>query len=136
MLRAVAVALGNALDLVRLRWLEGMAASGLGKTEEAVTALEDARQAFAEHRIEYDRAQVSLELTVLYLEAGESIRARDLAREALEIFQRQDVPREMIAALTVFYQATEQQRATADLARRLLAYLDRVRREPELKFEE
>src|SRR5215217_2140618 len=75
-----------------------MAASGLGKTEEARAALEDARQAFAEHGIEYDCAQVSLELTVLYLE--ESTRARDLAREALEIFQRQDVPREMLAALT------------------------------------
>lgn len=134
-IRALAVALGNVLDLVRLRWLEGMAASGLGRNEEARTALEEARKAFAEHEIEYDRAQVSLELTVLYLEAGESTRARDLAREALEIFERQEVPREMLAALTVFYQATEQQRATAELARRLLAYLERARREPELKFE-
>ena len=133
--RAVAVALGNALDLIRLRWVEGMVAIGLGKTDEARAALEDARQAFAEHGIEYDRAQVSLELTVLYLEAGESTRARDLAREALEIFERQEVPREMLAALTVFCQATEQQRATAELARRLLAYLERARREPELKFE-
>jgi tetratricopeptide (TPR) repeat protein len=134
-IRALAEPLGNALDLVRLRWLEAWIGGGLGRSAEARTALEEVRQAFLDHQIEYDRALVSLELAVYLLEAGESARARDLAREALEIFERQQVPRETLAALTVFHQATEQERATAELARRLLRYLDRARSEPELRFE-
>lgn len=133
--RVMARALGNDLDIARLCWVEGRTAIGLARRSEARAALEHAAHTFAEHEIDEDRGLVSLELTDLYLDAGELDRARDLAREALEIFERQEVPHEMLSALKVFYQAAEKQRATPDLARRLLAYLDRTRHEPGLKFE-
>ena len=51
------------------------------------------------------------------------------------IFRAQGVHREAIAALKVFRDAAEQEAATAELARRIVDYLCRARRDPGLKFQ-
>ena len=54
--------LGNALDTLRLHWLEGRVSAGLGRAEEALAAFTQARAGFAEQSIAYDTALVTLEL--------------------------------------------------------------------------
>jgi hypothetical protein len=51
------------------------------------------------------------------------------------IFRSQAVHREALAALRVFCEAANDETATADQARKLLAYLARARQGPQLRFD-
>jgi transcriptional regulator with XRE-family HTH domain len=127
--------LGQGLDLVRLRWLEGRVAAGLGRREEARVALEETLGEFTQREIAYDAALVSLELAVLSLEEGRTGEVKKLAREMAWIFQAQGVHREALAALRLFQEAAEQEAVTVEMARRLTAYLHRAQNDPSLQFE-
>lgn len=91
---------------------------------------------FAELEIPYDTALVCLELAVFYLQQDRTGEVKELARDMVKIFRAQKVDREALAAVLLFRDAAEKERATADLARRLAGYLKRVRSEPGLRFEE
>jgi transcriptional regulator with XRE-family HTH domain len=134
--RELAARLGNRLDLVRLGWLAGRVAGGLGRKEEARAALAQAAGEFTALGHAYDTALVALELAVLELEAGRAGAVRELAREMVWIFDAQGVHREAVAALRLFCRAAETERATPALARRLVAYLERARHDPRLRFGE
>jgi transcriptional regulator with XRE-family HTH domain len=134
-LRKLAAGVGNELDLVRLRWLEGRIAAGLGRRDEALSALSRVREEFVSREIAYDAALVSLELANLHLEEGRTIEVRNLARQMMWIFQAQGVPREALAALKLFCEAAEREAVTLDLARRLAEYLFRAQNDPNLRFE-
>jgi tetratricopeptide (TPR) repeat protein len=133
--RRVAVQLGYGLDLVRLRGLEGVAAAGLGRAEEAIVALSQARSELASRGITYDAALVTMELAVVYLDSERHPEVKVLARQMAPIFQVQGVHREALAALQLFRDAVEKEEATADLARRLVDYLHRARYVPSLRFQ-
>jgi predicted butyrate kinase (DUF1464 family) len=83
----------------------------------------------------YDTALVSLELAVLYSEQGRAEEVKILARHLVPIFQARNVDPEVLAALTLFRQAAERERVSAEFARRVLAYLRKARRNPGLRFE-
>jgi transcriptional regulator with XRE-family HTH domain len=123
--RRLAEGLDLGIDLLRLFWLEGCVAGGLGRHEEALAALERVRREFAERRIAYDAALVSLDLAALRLERGEAAEVRRLAEEMLWIFEAQGIAREALAALRLFFEAARQQQATADMARRAAEALKR-----------
>ena len=74
-------------------------AAGLERREEALPALEQVRRYFTTEQIAYDAALASLEVAVLYLEAGRTGEVRTLAEEMLWIFKAQGVHREALAAL-------------------------------------
>lgn len=133
--RELALEIGNGLDLVRVVWLESRIFIGLGRREEAVTALEQVRGEFTTREIAYDAALVSLELAVLYLEDGRTAEVRILARQMLWIFKSQGVHREALAALKLFCEAAEREQATVELARRVADYLEKARNNPDLHFE-
>jgi tetratricopeptide (TPR) repeat protein len=126
---------GSRLDEVRLRWIEGRIAAGLGDRAEARRIFLEVRREFLERDMAFDAALLSLELTVLSIEEGRTAEVRDLAEEMVEIFRSRDVHREVLAALAVFQAAATLDAATPDLARDLAAYLSRARREPGLRFE-
>jgi transcriptional regulator with XRE-family HTH domain len=130
-----AIALSNELDLVRVLWLEGEIAAGLGRSEEALPALEQVRRYFTSNRIAYDAALASLEVSVLYLEQERTSEVRGLAAEMLWIFKAQGVHQEALAALRLFCEAADKEEATAELARRVAEYLGRARNNPGLRFE-
>ncbi len=67
-----------------------------------------------------DYALVSLERAVLDLAAGRRAEVRVLAEELSWLFAHQGLAPEALAALAVFRAAVAQERATADLARRLV----------------
>ena len=134
--RALAVQLGNELDGLRLQWLEGRIAAGLGRTENAVQSLSRVRGEFASRGIAYDAALATLELAVLYLEQGRTLDVKTLARQMAPIFGVQGVHREALAALKLFCEAAEKAAATVELTRQVAEYLYRARHNPSLRFEE
>lgn len=133
--RDLARLLNEELDLTRVVWLEGRVAAGVGRTAEAISALQQVRRVFKDRDLAYDYALASLELAVLLLEQGRAAEVRGLAKEMLWIFRAQGVHREALAALRLFCEAAEKERATAELARRVVAYLHRAQHDPQLPFE-
>lgn len=118
--------LGKALDRLRVRWLEGRIAEGLGKPSEAVAAFQEVWQAFADRGISFDAALAALELAALQLELGRTREVRALAGNALPIFAAQTFPREVLASAHLFWSAAKREEATATAARDLLATLQRL----------
>jgi transcriptional regulator with XRE-family HTH domain len=133
-MRGLAAQLGNELDLVRVLWLEGRVAAGLGQMDKALGALSRVREDFVSRGIAYDAALASLELAVLLLEWRRTGQVKALARQMAPIFQAQGVHREALAALRLFCRAADQETATVEMARRLVEYLHRARHDPRLRF--
>ena len=126
--RRLSQELGNPLDLVRLRWVEGRIALGTGEAERAETAFREVQREFFERHMGYDAALVSLDLAVLYAEGGRTAELKALAVEIMPVFESREVNREAMAALLMFQHAAQEERLTADLARQLAAFLKRERR--------
>lgn len=122
-------------DAVRLRWLSGRVAAGLGQRPAALRAFERVLQEFSQRRSAYDVALVSLELAILQLETGRPEKVAALAEELVWVFASQRVHREALAALRLFIEAARAHGATVELARRVLVFLERSRHDPLLRFE-
>jgi tetratricopeptide (TPR) repeat protein len=120
--------LGNPLDLIRLRWVEGRIALGTGDGQAAEAAFREVQGEFFERHMGYDAALVSLDLAVLYARAGRVDELKSLAVEIMSVFESCEVNREALAALLMFQHAAQEERLTADLARQLAAFLKRERR--------
>jgi tetratricopeptide (TPR) repeat protein len=127
--------LGGEVDFLRLLWIEGRVAAGLGKMSAAVAALRRVRGEFAARHMSYDTALVSLELATLYAEQGQVQDVKTLARHMVPILRARNVHPEVLAALTLFRQLAEREEVTAELAREFLAYLRKARHDPGLRFE-
>lgn len=126
--------LGSILDRVRLRWVEGRILAEAGEAEKAIRIFGGVRAEFLSRDMGYDAALVSLEMAAVYAREGRTAEVKALARHMVPIFQSQDVHREALAALALFRQAAEAEKATEELARRILAYLQKARFDPELRF--
>lgn len=133
--RALAERLGQELDLVRTRWMEGWVAAGLGRRAEAVVALEQVSRDFSTREIPFDAALATLELATLYLEEGRTAEVRRLALGLSWIFKSAAVHPQALAALRLFYDAAETQAVAVDLSRRIGDYLYRAQVNPDLRFE-
>ncbi|HSS50124.1 MAG TPA: helix-turn-helix transcriptional regulator [Thermoanaerobaculia bacterium] len=134
--RKVAAEMGDAILLLRITWIDALIAAGQGRTGEALTLLEQARQGFADRDMMYDVALALLEQAVLLLDAGRTTEVKTLVQELPAVFKAEEVHREALAALRLFHEAAEREAATADLARRVLRYLFRARHDQGLRFGE
>jgi tetratricopeptide (TPR) repeat protein/DNA-binding XRE family transcriptional regulator len=132
--RRLAVPSAGALDRLRLDGVGARVAAGTGRVAEGIATLERVRRELAALDLDYDAALAALELAALLLEQGETARVQALVREMLPAFQSRAIHREALAALRLFRQAVEQERATAELAREVTRYLHRARHQPELRF--
>jgi tetratricopeptide (TPR) repeat protein len=121
-------------DRIRFRWLQGRIAAGLGRTEEALKALDEARDGFADHGLGYDVALSLLETAAIRLERGEYSEVQRLAVELAPLFEKNGIHDEARKALRLFEEAVARQSATAELARLLLAWLFRARHDHGLVF--
>lgn len=136
--QSLAAQLAQEVDSVRVGYLSGLIAAGVGREEEAEAAFAEARRQFAslELPLAFDYALVSLDLGLLLLEQGRTAEVRDLAEEMAWIFTSQGIQREALAALKLFCDAAEHDAVTVDMARRVIRFLHRSQHDPELKFEE
>jgi len=133
--RKLAERQANALDLIRVVWLDARIAAGQGRDEEAITGLEQVRRDFAARELPYDAALASLDLAVLWLKSGRTAEVRELATEMEAIFKSRKIHREALAALVLFCDAARRETATVALARRISEYLVKARHDPKLRFE-
>jgi tetratricopeptide (TPR) repeat protein len=133
--RALAVRLGNRLDLLRLRWVEARLAAGLGRVKEAIASFEEVRADFVRLNMPYDAALATMQLAVVLLQDGSrAAEVKALAVEAAPIFEDEGVHIEARKALALFRRAAHEEQVTLDFARRLATYLELARREPALAF--
>lgn len=115
------------LDLVRLRWAEGLIHLGLGRLGPAEAAFREVQREFLERQMGFDAALVSLDLARLFAQEGCTDDLKRLAAELMPIFQSRDVDREAIVTLLMFQRACEEERLTVDLVRQVSAHLRRER---------
>ncbi len=120
---------------LRLTWLSGRIAEGLGRSAEAEDKLREVRRRLLEEGRGFDAALVTLDLANFYLQQGRRAEVKQLATEMLALFLSRDIHRHAMAALSVFQQAAEMETATPGLVREIAAYLRRARRNPALRFE-
>jgi tetratricopeptide (TPR) repeat protein len=126
---------GDSLSNLRVAWVEGKIARGLGQFEEAESHFLAARHGFLQQGIAYDAALVSLELALLYLEERRTAEVKHLAAEMVAVFEQQEVHREATVALMLFHDAAEMERVSAEQVRQLMTYLMQARRDPAYAFQ-
>jgi tetratricopeptide (TPR) repeat protein len=128
-LRELAAAHGGTMDHLRLQWVEGRVAAGLGEHERARQLLDGVRQSFLDARNPFEAALATLDLVVSHLEEGNTAEVRILADEMVAVFRDHNVPREALAAALLFQEAAHRDAATAELAREVAASITRARRD-------
>ncbi|HEX4961330.1 MAG TPA: hypothetical protein VF173_10865 [Thermoanaerobaculia bacterium] len=121
---------------LRLAWLSGRIAAGLDHFGEAERTLAEVRQRFLDEGHGYDASLVTLDLAKLFLRQGRVAEVRELAAGMINVFLSHDVHHQAAAALAVFQQAAELDRATPLLLDEIAAYLRRARKNPRLRFEQ
>jgi tetratricopeptide (TPR) repeat protein len=120
----------------RRRWLEAKIAYGLGQKDEAEALLCTVRAGFLLEDAPYDQALVSLELAKIYAEQGRTGELRRIAEEMMPIFAARQIHREALAALTIWKQAVETERAGAEFVANVAGFLRRARYHRDLRFQE
>lgn len=135
-MQALARKVTKGVNRLRQTWLHGWIAAGMGRLEEAESALAAVRDEFLAREIGYDAALASLDLARLYLQQGRTAEVKTLAAQMVAVFQEQGVDRESLAAVHLFQEAAGREQASVELARRLADYLRRARHEAGLRFEE
>jgi tetratricopeptide (TPR) repeat protein len=120
---------------LRLQWVEGKIAQGLGELEQAEALFERVRDGFLKRGIGCHAAVASLYLALVHLDQGRLEEVKRVAEEMVPIFRAQDVHREAIAALLIFQRAAAAETVTRELLRELVAYLERAKDDPVLRYE-
>jgi tetratricopeptide (TPR) repeat protein len=113
---------------LRLSWLRGKIAAGLGETVEAERLLRETHDGFEGQGNGYDAAMASLDLALLYLKEGRASDVLPLAEEMATLFGAQDVYREALAAVILFQDAAQRAEVTTGMVRELAGRLEAVRR--------
>lgn len=112
---------GRDTDRLRLRWTEALVLDGLGRIEEAETALRALQQEFLDRRMPLDATLVSLDLAVVLFKSGKTDTLKTLAAELLPIFESRGLTTEAIVAYTLLQlqRAVEGRTFTLQLAAEL-----------------
>ncbi|HEV7670073.1 MAG TPA: hypothetical protein VGS22_16255 [Thermoanaerobaculia bacterium] len=122
------------LHLLKVAWVEAEILVGLGKRDRAETAFRETRQGFLDRGQGYRAGVVGLDLAALYLEDGREQEAAVLAQEIYESLRALGVAREAERALQLLVQACERGVASGRVARQVRHFLERLEREPHLRF--
>lgn len=121
---------GERFDELKVRWLEGRIAAGLGDEEAAEQAFLEVRDGFKNADLFYDSALVSLYLATLWLRQGRTMEIRGLIDEMVATFRARNIQREALGALIVLQKALRRDQVTADLLQMTLLDLWRMERLP------
>ncbi len=111
-----------------LDWLEARIDARQGRAAKALAALEQVCLKFADLGMAYDAALATLDLAVLWLEAGNTAKVRELAVEMEAIFRAKKIHREALAALSLFWEAAKREAATVELVRQVIAEIEKAKR--------
>lgn len=114
-----------------LKWLDARIAHALGDAATAEAGYRKVREDYLRAELPYDAAVISLDLALLYAEAREHEKVRELAASMLPVFQAREIHRDAFAALMLFHDAARAEKATAQMIRGLAAHLRAMTRDPE-----
>jgi tetratricopeptide (TPR) repeat protein len=132
--RPLYLRLGDRMNLLRMRWLEGEVAQGLDRIEQAETAFREVRQEFTELGLDYDAALASLDLAACLIQQGRLAEVRQLAEEMLAIFAAREIHREAMGAILFFCHAAKLEKAGTVLVREIADFLKNARNDKDLRF--
>ncbi|HWM94326.1 MAG TPA: tetratricopeptide repeat protein [Thermoanaerobaculia bacterium] len=121
---------GDRLALLKMGWLEGRIAAGLGETEQAEEALVEAQASFAKMGLGYHAALVSMDIAGIWLPEGKTLEVRRLVEEMVATFRSRRVAREALAALLLLKNALEAETGSVALLRTVRNYLRRLEARP------
>lgn len=128
-MRRIYRARGERLMDVRLRWLEGQIALGLGELERAERDLAAARGDLAAAGLPYQAALAGLDLAKVWIGQARTAEVRPLVDEMVAAFRAVNVEREALGALLTLGEAAGQERATVGLVQLVSGLLRRAERE-------
>ena len=106
---------GGSLSKLRLHWLKGKIAHGLGELGRAEADFHVARLGFKRVEKDYDAALVSLDLALLYAKQGKRIATLRLVDEMIGTFRSLGIAREAIASLLLLRRTCEDGGAVPDV---------------------
>lgn len=121
-------------DLLRLGWLEGRAAAGLGDLNFAERALREAIEGFEAAGRHYDAALASLDLAVVYLRQGRAADTQTTVLQAADIFLSLRIGREALSAVLVLQSAFKQELMAQALLEKSARFLRRAEYDPTVSF--
>lgn len=114
------------LERLKLRWVEGKIAAGLGRLEEAEAAFVEASRDFDRAGLGYRAALVSLDLVAVWLRQGRTAEIRQLVATLLMTFRAVGVEREALAGILLLRDAVECEQATLELLQLIAISLGRL----------
>jgi tetratricopeptide (TPR) repeat protein len=126
--------MGDRMSLLRLRWLEGLVAAGLGRLEQAEVAFREVRDAYSLLSLDYDAAMVSLELAGVYIRQGRAAEVLHLADEMLSVFTARDIHREALKAIAYLSSAARLEEIGIAVVQEVSGFLEKARANPTLQF--
>jgi tetratricopeptide (TPR) repeat protein len=132
--RPLYLRMGDRMNLLKLRWVEGLVAAGLQRHDQAEAAFREVREAYAGIGLDYDAALVSLDLAGVYVAQGRVADLRQVVEETLVVFQSRHTHRAALAAVLVLCSAARQEQVGVGLVRKVSGFLKRARNNPDLQF--
>jgi tetratricopeptide (TPR) repeat protein len=115
---------GDRLNLIKLRWVEGRIAAGLGRLRRAEKFLRQAREDLEVTGLHYHAALASLDLAAVWLSQGKTAETRALVGELVTTFRARRIAREALAALVLLKDAFDLDRSDPlELLRAVSRYL-------------
>jgi tetratricopeptide (TPR) repeat protein len=122
--RALYARYAGSVDSLKLRWIEGRIAAGLGEDKRAERAFLGVREEFNRRGQVYHSAIAGLDLSALWLRRGRLEDVKRLVAEILDVFRSRHVARESVAALLMLREALDRDRVNQDLIRAVASLIE------------
>lgn len=118
----------DSIILLRTAWQEGRLLRDLGHHQVAEEALLRARKGFVERDLAYEVAVVSLDLSAIYVQLGESEKLQQTIAATVPIFRALRVSRDMLACLLQIRKMAGREHQALELIRMLTTRLERLQK--------
>jgi tetratricopeptide (TPR) repeat protein len=119
---------GGEMDFLKLRWLEGRIAAGLGDLSRAEQAFAAVRAGMVKDGLAYHSALAGLDLAAVWFRQGKIGQIPPLVDEMLAAFRARGIAREALAALLLLSDANRHRTLSLDLIQRVAQILAQIER--------
>jgi tetratricopeptide (TPR) repeat protein len=119
----------------RLHWLNGRIEAGLGRPGRAEAIFREVQQGFESLERPYVASVVGLDLSAALLALDRPDEAAEVVMKAHLVFKALRIKREALVAVLVLFYVIRKGQATAQMAEEVAAFLRRLERDPNARFE-